>query len=193
MEQAAKVRMIEAALDLFHQKGVNGTSVDQVLAKSKTGKSQFSHYFKNKEGLIHSVIEYLHEIIKAGQTPTGYDVNTWEDLNSWFDKYIYFQKSVKYERSCPLGTISADITNDQKLLRQDILRFLEWCRSKLTRFFAERKAAGDFVSDVDPEGLADLCISVMQGGMLLTKMARGSEMFESAAKQTLSLIHSLRK
>src|SRR3954449_1649315 len=41
-----KLRMIHAALDLFHRFGVNGTSVDQVLKKSKTGKSQFTHYFK---------------------------------------------------------------------------------------------------------------------------------------------------
>src|SRR4051812_16270489 len=66
-----KLRMMNSALDLFHRFGVNGTSVDQVLEKSRTGKSQFTHYFKTKEGMVSSVIQYLHEMIQTGQTPTG--------------------------------------------------------------------------------------------------------------------------
>ena len=69
-KQNTKLRMINSALDLFHRFGVNGTSVDQVLEKSKTGKSQFTHYFKTKEGMVSSVIQHLHEMIQTGQTPT---------------------------------------------------------------------------------------------------------------------------
>jgi len=36
--------MVQAALDLFRAHGVNGTSIDQVLARSKTGKGQFAPY-----------------------------------------------------------------------------------------------------------------------------------------------------
>ena len=53
----ARQRMIDSALELFHQQGVNATSIDQILEKSETGKSQFSHYFKNKEGVVRAVIE----------------------------------------------------------------------------------------------------------------------------------------
>ena len=35
----ARQRMVDAALDLFHVQGVNGTSVDQVLERSGTGKA----------------------------------------------------------------------------------------------------------------------------------------------------------
>ncbi|MCA9399346.1 MAG: TetR/AcrR family transcriptional regulator [Candidatus Omnitrophica bacterium] len=51
--QKTRERMLRTAFDLFHQKGVNATSVDEVLEKSGTGKSQFYYYFKSKEGLVH--------------------------------------------------------------------------------------------------------------------------------------------
>ena len=183
--------MIDAALDLFHQQGVNATSIDQVLARTRTGKGQFSHYFGTKEGLVHAVLGHLHEVIERGETPTGYDVNTWKDLDGWFDQYISYQRSVGCARSCPIGTIGADV-GGAPLLRGDVRLFLQWSQGRLARFFAERKAAGELVPSADPEALADFCIAVMQGGMLLTKMKRDTDMFEGAAAQARAYLRSLR-
>lgn len=187
-----KVRMITSALDLFHRSGVNGTSVDDVLRKSKTGKSQFTHYFKTKEGMVSFAIQHLHEMIETGQTPTGYDIKSWRDFEGWFQKYIEFQESVGCERSCPIGTIGGDLTNQNKKARVDVLQFLEWSRGKLTTFFSERKATGELVAEAKPQELADFCIAIMQGGMLLSKMRRDTEMFKNASTQAIRYIRSLR-
>lgn len=187
-----KQKMINAALELFHAQGVNATSIDQVLKKSGTGKSQFSYYFGNKDGLIRAVLDFLVTIIKSGTAPTGYEIKTWKDMDNWFQNYINFQKSVENQLSCPIGTIGNDLKVDQELLRQDIRIFLEWSRAKISRFFAERKAAGDLPAKVNPDSLADLCISIMQGGMLLTKMKRDTDMFENAATEALNYLKLLR-
>ena len=188
----SRQRMIEAALELFHQHGVNGTSVDDVLSRSATGKSQFSHYFKTKDGLVHAVLEHLHHVVRDGLAPTGYDVRSWEDLEGWFARYLDFQTSVHYERSCPLGTIGADVSGEA-LLRQDVRLFFEWARASLGRFFAERRAAGELPASSDPDALADLFITVMQGGMLVTKITRSPHTFERASKQALAYVKTLRK
>jgi AcrR family transcriptional regulator len=185
--------MINAALELFHKQGVNATSIDQILARSDTGKSQFTYYFQNKDGLIRATIHFLAEVIKNGEADTGYEINTWSDMENWFETYIQFQRSVDFELSCPLGTIANDLSNDQELLRQEVRLFLEWCRGKIARFFAERKAAGDLENKVNPDSLADFCISIMQGGMLLTKIKRESDMFENAAKEAVQYLRMLRK
>lgn len=187
-----RTRMIEAALDLFHRQGVNATSIDEVLALSHTGKSQFSHYFKTKDGLIQASLEYLSKVIRSGESPSSYEIKTWEDMERWFQQYIDYQKAVDFERSCPLGTIGNDISNEQPMLRMEVRLFLEWARGKLARFFAERQAAGELQPSAQPEALADFCISIMQGGMLLTKMKRDSDMFEHAAAQANAYIKSLR-
>ena len=188
-----KLRMIHSALDLFHRLGVNGTSVDQVLEKSKTGKSQFTHYFKTKEGMVSSVIQHLHEMIRTGQTPTGYDLKSWRDFESWFQQYIDLQESVGCERSCPMGTIGGDLASENKKARSDVLQFLEWSRGKLRTFFRERKAAGELVPGTRPEELADFCISIMQGGMLLSKIRRDTEMFKNSASLAIKYIRTLRR
>lgn len=189
----ARQRMIEAALELFHRHGVNGTSVDAVLEASGTGKSQFSHYFKTKEGLIHAALQYLHEVVQDEKSASRYNVQSWEELDGWFERFIGFQKGVDYAKSCPLGTIGNDVTDEQPLLRQDVRLFVQWCRSTLARFFAERRAAGELPADSDPDGLADLFFAVMQGGMLITKMTRSPDAFRNAGAQALAYVRSLRK
>jgi TetR/AcrR family transcriptional regulator, transcriptional repressor for nem operon len=192
MAQSTRTRMIEAAIDLFHVHGVNATSVDQILARSGTGKGQFTHYFKNKEGLVQAAIQFLDEVIRNEQAPTGYHVRTWREFDDWFQRYIDFQKATQYERSCPLTTIGNDLSNEQEQPRRDIRNFLQWSRGQLARFFAERRAAGELVAAADPDQLADLCLSVMQGGMLLTKVNRESDIFENAATQVRAYVRSLR-
>jgi len=187
-----KTKMIHAAIDLFHRQGVNATSVDQILTSSGTGKSQFSHYFKTKEGLVHAALIYLHHVIKNGEAQTGYDIKSWKEMDQWFQGFIDFQKSVNFERSCPIGTIGNDVTDNQENLRKEVVEFLSWSRGRLAQFFEERKRAGELLSKANPEALADFCIAIMQGGMLLTKMNRNSDMFENAAGQARAYIKSLR-
>ncbi len=187
-----KTKMLHAAIDLFHRQGVNATSIDQILESSGTGKSQFSHYFKTKEGLTHAALTHLHDVIKSGEAQTGYEIRSWKEMDQWFQTFIDFQASVNFERSCPIGTIGNDVTNNQESLRKEVIDFFSWSRARLAQFFDERKRAGDLSTKVDHEALADFCISVMQGGMLLTKINRSSDMFENAAGQARAYIKSLR-
>ncbi|RYE39069.1 MAG: TetR family transcriptional regulator, partial [Sphingobacteriales bacterium] len=176
-----KNKMVYAAIDLFHRQGVNATSIDQILESSGTGKSQFSHYFKNKEGLVHAALTHLHALISSGEAQTGYEIRSWKEMDQWFQGFIDFQKSVNFERSCPIGTIGNDVTCEQETLRKDVVEFLSWSRGQLARFFREKKRTGELLKNTDPDALADFCIAIMQGGMLLTKMKRSSDMFENAA------------
>src|SRR5262252_5713367 len=98
-------RMLAAAADLFHKQGVVATSPDQIIEASRTGKGQFYHYFKNKEGLVHEVLLTYLDAIRNGSGPLNYDISTWDDLEEWFVAQIRLQKRFKMTRGCPFGTI----------------------------------------------------------------------------------------
>jgi TetR/AcrR family transcriptional repressor of nem operon len=191
--KSSKQRIVEAALELFHLQGVKGTSIDEVLKRAEAGKGQFAHYFKNKEGLVLAVVEYLQEVIRSGQVDSNYTFKSWEDFDSWFGRYIKFQTATECELSCPLGTIGNDITAEQEHLRLAVKTFFEWSTSQLARFFAERRAAKELDPAANPDALADLCMAVMEGGMLMTKINRSPKLFTNAAQETLRYIKLLRR
>jgi len=187
----ARARILESGLKLFHLKGIQATSVDEILEDSGTGKSQFYHYFKNKDGLVHSVLSHFYQRLKSGQGSLETNIKTWEDLESWFGFFVNFQKAVGCRMSCPIGTIGNDLTADQELLRQDVRLIFDFIRHRLIEFFATLKGQGKIPSSVKPEELADFCICIMQGGLLVGKIRREVEPFENSVAHALSYLKGL--
>src|SRR6516164_10384070 len=99
-----RLRIIRAAADLFHKQGAGATSPDQVIEMSGTGKGQFYHYFKSKEGLVHEVLQSHLDAIRDGRAPLSYEIESWEDLEKWFRAQIRLQRSFDMRRGCQFGT-----------------------------------------------------------------------------------------
>jgi AcrR family transcriptional regulator len=135
-------RIIQTAADLFHKQGVHATSPDEVIEKSNTGKGQFYHYFKNKEGLVHEVLQTHLEAIRTGTAPLKYDIESWDDLERWFMAQVALQKRFRMKRGCPFGTIGNEVTENDELIRQDLSLIFEVVKGKLAAFFIREKAKG---------------------------------------------------
>ena len=183
---ATRARIIRAAADLFHKQGVGATSPDQVIEASETGKGQFYHYFKSKEGLVHEVLQaYLDDIAK-GTAPLSYEINSWEDLESWFFSNIELQKRFGMTRGCPFGTIGNEVTENDELIRQDLSLIFEVVKNKLAAFFIKEKATGRLSQDANEEQLANFCIATIQGAMLLGKIKRNSQPAEAIVSEAVA-------
>ena len=74
--------------------------------------------------------------------------------------------------------------NDE-LVRQDISLIAEIMRNKLAAFFIREKATGKLIADADEGELADFCIAVVQGAMLVGKIKRDSSPVEATVRQAL--------
>jgi TetR/AcrR family transcriptional regulator, transcriptional repressor for nem operon len=180
-----RLRIIRAAAELFHKQGVRATSPDQVIEASGTGKGQFYHYFKNKEGLVHEVLQIHLEEIKTGTARINYDIASWQDLEHWFVAQLEAQKSFRMTRGCPFGTIGNEITENDELIRQDLSLIFEVMKHKLAAFFIREKANGRLAQQADEERLADFCIATIQGAMLMGRVKRNSQPAETTVRETL--------
>lgn len=87
---SAQERILTAAWDLIHEHGFDGTSVDDILKRSNTGKSQFYHYFGSKEGLVHAMLGEARKLIKEGNIEGLSPIENWSDTAAtWtFDKHM---------------------------------------------------------------------------------------------------------
>jgi AcrR family transcriptional regulator len=181
-----RLRIIRTAADLFHKQGARATSPDEIIEASRTGKGQFYHYFKSKEGLVHEVLQtYLNEI-KAGTSQVNYEINSWRDLEKWFLAHIGLQKHYEMTRGCPFGTLGNEVTENNELIRQDVSLIFEVIRNKLAAFFVKEKAKGRLAKKTDEDELADFCIAMIQGGMLMGKIKRDSRPVEIAVREGMA-------
>jgi TetR/AcrR family transcriptional regulator, transcriptional repressor for nem operon len=180
-----RLRMIQTAADLFHKQGVRATSPDEVIEATGTGKGQFYHYFKNKEGLVHEVLQTHLEAIQAGTAPVNYEIRSWQDLEQWFLAHVELQRSFKMTRGCPFGTVGNEVTENDTLIRQDLSLIFEIVKNKLATFFIKEKAKLRLAREVNEEQMADFCIAVIQGAMLMGKIKRNSQLVETTIREAL--------
>jgi AcrR family transcriptional regulator len=181
-----KNRIILVAADLFHKQGVRATSPDQIIEASGTGKGQFYHYFRNKEGLVHEVLQSHLHAIKTGTAPLDYEIESWQDLERWFLAQIDLQRKFGMTRGCPFGTIGNEITENDELIRQDLSLIFEVIKNKLAAFFIKAKAKGRLAPDANEGKMADYCIAVVQGAMLLGRIRRDGASAEATVREALA-------
>jgi AcrR family transcriptional regulator len=180
-----KAKIIRVAAELFHKQGVGATSPDDVIAASNTGKGQLYHYFKNKERLVHEVLQTHLQTIKNGTAPIDYDITSWKGLESWFLRQLELQKTYSMKRGCPFGTIGNELREGDELIRQDLSLIFEVMKSKLAAFFIREKASSRLARDADEGQLADFCIAAVQGAMLMGKIQRSSHVAEASIQEAL--------
>ena len=181
-----RLRIIRTAADLFHKQGVGATSPDEIIEASGTGKGQFYHYFKSKEGVIHEVLQVYLEEIKTGAARISYEIASWDDLERWFLAHVEMQKGFRMTRGCPFGTVGNEVTEKDELIRQDLSLIFEVVKNKLARFFVKEKALGRLSPEANEEHMADFCLGAVQGAMLLGKVRRNSQPVETVVNEALA-------
>ncbi len=190
--QETRKEIINAAFDLIHERGVHATSVNDILKRSGAGKSQFYHYFKSKEDIIHALLQTVHQMIKDGCTHIK-EINSWQDFRDWLDAAIEKQEEHKCSRACPIGQISGQLCDDDELLRQDIQLIFEAMKDFPKTFFITLKARGELIDSADPDTMADMCIATMQGAALIAKTHKNSVILRKTTDHLYDHMHSFVK
>ena len=66
--RASRERIVERAAELFAERGVTATSLDEVLAAAGAGKSQLYHYFRGRDELVAAAVGLRCAQVLAGLT-----------------------------------------------------------------------------------------------------------------------------
>ncbi|MEJ0014438.1 MAG: TetR/AcrR family transcriptional regulator [Actinomycetota bacterium] len=62
-----RARIVEAAANIIHERGVAGTTLEEVKLAADVSGSQMYHYFPDKNELVQAVIDYQAETIVSHQ------------------------------------------------------------------------------------------------------------------------------
>lgn len=179
----SRKRIIEAAAGLVHLKGVAGTSIDEVLRESGAGKSQFYHYFRDKEALVHAVLEHRMEEWLADFMPSLRELDRWEGIRHWFDIIIQVQEDSGFRGGCPVGSLAAERSEGEEGFR---LRLVEALRIKgefLRKGLETMKDRGELAPDSDPARLAQFVTAVLQGALLIASVEKDRAPLEESLEE----------
>jgi AcrR family transcriptional regulator len=107
--QATRDRIVAAAAALIYERGVAGTSTEDVQAAAGVSASQVYHYFADKRSLTRAVIEYQADAILGFQEPMLVRLDSLEALRSWAAAIVDIQRSNGFRGGCPLGSLASEL------------------------------------------------------------------------------------
>jgi TetR/AcrR family transcriptional repressor of nem operon len=165
-----KARIVAAAAELMHLRGVGATSVDDVLSAAGAGKSQLYHYFSTKQDLVEAVLGYQLERVLGDLG--RFDIGTWDGIRSWLDAMLDQQQGRGFQGGCPLGSLVVEVANSDDGLRAVAAdAFLLW-EGRLAAGLRALQERGELGGDAAPERLAQEAMAGIQGGYLLSATKR---------------------
>jgi len=186
--KVTKARIVELAAALMYERGVNATSIEDILTASGTGKSQLYHYFSSKEELVAEVLR--HQLQQVLQQQSLFHLDTWEGISAWFQAMVDMQQDQRSYRGCPLGSIVSEVVDQGEPLRSQAAdAFTRW-ESALVEGLRTMQARGLLRDDADPYALAESTLAVLQGGYLLCSTKRDTRPMRNALAAALGQLKS---
>ncbi len=188
-----RARIIQAAMELFWEKGYGSTSIADILGRSSVNSGSLYHYFPGKQDLLVAVLEAYRD----GIGPMLLDP-AWENVDDPVERI--FALLARYRDlivmtdclyGCPIGSLALEIHEPDPIVRERMSEnFNAWTaaiRSCLDQ------AAARFREDADRQAMAEFTLTVMEGGVMQARTYRDVGFFDRAVAQLRRYFQAMMK
>jgi TetR/AcrR family transcriptional repressor of nem operon len=183
--ERTRARIVEEAAVLIHERGVAGTTLDDVKAAAEVSGSQLYHYFPDKNDLVQAVIDYQADATVSNQRHA--DLGSVKGVQAWRDMVIYAAERVQAKGGCPLGSLGGQLAESDPEARSLIAAGFQRWTTEISQGLRSLQASGQLPPGLDPDDLAVTLLATLQGGLLLAQVQRSTRPFETAVDTLLAL------
>ena len=173
---------MEAARELFWEKGYEATSLGDVVKRAKANPGSLYYFFRTKEDLLLAVLDRYQELLwpavmepafKGAEDPI---VRIFAILEGYRQALL----ATGFSRGCPIGSLSLEVGEALPAARQKIAEnfdgWVGWIRKCLD------ESADQLPPETDTTALAHFVLTVMEGAVMQARTYHSLEPFESAVK-----------
>jgi TetR/AcrR family transcriptional regulator, transcriptional repressor for nem operon len=192
-DKSSREKIIDAARELFHLRGFQSTSLDDILEASGVCRSNFYYHFRSKEDLGLQVLQqqaeafeqrYVRELLEDRAMPAR------RRLELLYESIRNQQRSADYRCGCPFGNLAAELCGIHPGFQRRLSEFFERWETSLDRCLQEGIERGEFRPDIDTRRVASALISQIEGAVLLMKAHRHDGPIDAGAQTMLRLLES---
>ncbi|QUQ62524.1 TetR/AcrR family transcriptional regulator [Kutzneria sp. CA-103260] len=188
--QATRDRIVTAAAELMFERGVAGTSTEDVQAAAGVSTSQIYHYFRDKKALVRAVIALQTEMIVGNQEAVLATLDSVASLRAWADAIVELQRSLGCKGGCPIGSLGTEIAEHDPDARADVAAGFERWERAIRGGLHTMRDRGELRREADPDRLATTLLATLQGGLALTQVRRDTVVLEIALAQVIDHIET---
>jgi TetR/AcrR family transcriptional repressor of nem operon len=189
--RATRQRIVGAATELVAERGVAGTSLNDVRERAHASKSQLYLYFADRDELLRAVAESTCDRVIETQADLVAEFDTITGIERYLDAIVTLQIE-RNTPGCPIGSLAGELVERDDASRVILADGLGRWELSL-RVGLERMAArGELRPDANAFLLATKTLMLLQGGLLLSQVRRDPGQMRIAADTVLELIRAAR-
>ena len=162
---------MERAAELFAERGIAATSVDEVLAAAGAGKGQFYHYFRGRDELAAAAVGYRCTQVVAGLTEALGGVSSLAGLERALGAFAAGFEEMGMP-GCPIGTLSAEVAGRNEEARLQAAAGFDAWEQLLADALERMRQRGELRADAQPAVLATGLLASIEGGMVLSQVRK---------------------
>lgn len=192
--EATRSRIVQVAAELVATRGVDGTTLDDVMEASRTSKSQIYHYFADKEALMCAVVKAQSDRVLGFQAVCLSQVRSLEDLRQWRNEVVKLNRASHGAGGCPIGSLASALADRSEEARQLLAKSFQRWEAHLVTGLEAMQDRGILSPRVHAGDLATAIVGALQGGLLLAQTTRSTRPLELALDMALGHVsaHSVR-
>jgi TetR/AcrR family transcriptional regulator, transcriptional repressor for nem operon len=178
-----RTRLVLTAMHLFWEKGYNSTSIADILQTAKVNSGSLYYFFPGKGELLAAVLDMYYEgIIPMLLEPAWAGVA--DPVERIFALLARYRKSLLDTDcfyGCPIGSLALELHEPDLAVRERLAKNFEAWIEAINDCLSLAKAR--FPADLNRRDLAQLVLTIMEGGVMQARTFRDIEYFDAAVRQ----------
>jgi len=178
-----RLRIVDAAMELFWLKGYGSTSIADILSRSQVNSGSLYYFFPGKQDVLIAVLEAYRDGIGPMLLEPA-----WSGVDDPVERVFALLGS--YRRAlvetdctygCPIGSLALELHEPDPPVRELMAaNFRAWVDGVEGCL---QQARGRFREGTDLRPLAELALNVMEGGVMQSRTFRDIGPFDRAVAQ----------
>jgi AcrR family transcriptional regulator len=162
--RATRQRIIEGAAAEIRSRGVSNITLEDVMATTRTSKSQLFHYFPDgKEQLLLAVAEFESQTVIGDQQPHLDQLVSWAAWQRWRD--VVVDRYRKQGQNCPIAVLMSEIGRTTPGAQAVTAKLIERWHGAIATGVRVMQDRGEIDIGLDPDRRAAALLAGIQGGV----------------------------
>lgn len=172
MGKAERTRqfIIETAAPIFNEKGIAGTTIDDVLAATKMAKGGLYGHFDSKEEIAYTMVDFL---LGKLSDKVILEINKEKTAKGKLFAFmnVYKNPLASYiEGGCPILNFGVESDDTSPVIKKKVKNIIEGTRVMLAEIINSGIANHEFAVTLNADNFALKLFTMLEGGMMVSRV-----------------------
>lgn len=187
--RATRRRIIEGAATEIRAQGVAQTTLDDIMSRTHTSKSQLFHYFPGgKEQLLLAVAEYESQMVIDDQQPHLSALTSWAAWQRWRDAVV--DRYRRQGQNCPIAVLMSEIGRTTPGAQAVTAELMAKWHGAIAAGIREMQGQGKIAGAVDADRAAAALLAGIQGGVGIMLATGDLSYLEAALDEAIGALRN---